>query len=127
MSDRQLGKKKILVVDDLEDNLYLLSALLAAKGYEVEAINSGKLAIEAIETASPDIILLDVWMPEMDGYEVCKVLKANPLTKDIPIIFISALNKATDKTQAFDAGGDDYITKPFQIEEVVARVEHQLS
>lgn len=117
---------KILIVDDRRDNIELLSAILTSQGYEVEKSTGGKLAIEASKTDPPDLILLDVSMPEMDGFEVCRILKSDRLTQDIPIIFISALSEVENKTQAFDFGGNDYITKPFQIEEVIARVKNQL-
>ncbi len=122
----QSNREKILVVDDRPDNLELLSTILTSQGYEVEESDRGKLAIEAAKAGSPDIILLDISMPEIDGFEVCQRLRSDPKTKDIPIIFISALKEATNKTQAFAFGGNDYITKPFQIEEVIARVKNQL-
>ncbi|MGV2831374.1 diguanylate cyclase domain-containing protein [Myxosarcina sp. GI1(2024)] len=127
MSQRLLSElEEVLVVDDRADNLELLSTVLRLQGYKVEQANSGRAALEKVKVAPPDIILLDISMPEMSGYEVCKLLKANPSTNNIPVIFISVLNEAIDKLEAFRAGGDDYITKPFQIEEVVARVRNQL-
>ncbi|MEL6578678.1 MAG: diguanylate cyclase [Cyanobacteria bacterium J06621_12] len=117
---------KILVVDDKLDNVELLSTILVLQGYKVEKCNCGKLAIESAIAILPDLILLDISMPEMDGFSVCKILKQNSITQDIPIIFISALNEVENKTQGFKYGGNDYITKPFQIEEVTVRVEHQL-
>ena len=119
--------KTILVVDDMSDNLRILSALLSQKGYEVQKVLNGNLALKAAQTAPPDLILLDICMPEMDGYEVCQQLKAAPQTREIPVIFLSALDNVFDKVKAFQVGGVDYITKPFQVEEVLARVEHQLS
>ncbi|HEY9674518.1 MAG TPA: response regulator [Waterburya sp.] len=120
-------KKNILVVDDTPENLQLLVGMLSEKGYEVRPVPSGKLAISGAQIFPPDLILLDIMMPGMDGYEVCKQLKADERTKDIPVIFISALSDVLDKVKAFSVGGVDYITKPFQMEEVVARVETHLA
>ncbi len=117
----------ILLVDDTLDNLRLLSAMLSAQGYEVRSVTNGATALMGIDAQPPDLILLDINMPEMSGYEVCQRLKANPQTQLIPVIFISALNEAIDKVRAFAIGGCDYITKPFQVEEVLARIEHQLT
>jgi signal transduction histidine kinase len=119
-------KSSILVVDDTPANLRLLVNLLTENGYKVRAVPRGKLALAGIKTAPPDLILLDIMMPEMDGYEVCEKLKADPETKEIPVIFISAINEVLDKVKAFAVGGVDYISKPFQVEEVLARVETQL-
>jgi len=116
----------ILIVDDTTENLQLLSNILKESGYKVRPATSGKLALQAVEAQKPDLILLDIKMPEMNGYEVCTILKSNPDTKDIPILFISALNDINDKLKAFQAGGLDYITKPFQFEEVKARVSTHL-
>ena len=118
--------EKILVVDDQLDNLELLSTLLSHQEYEVEIKYDGKSAIEAARANPPDVILLDIHLPEMDGFEVCRRIKNNSNTEDIPIIFISSLNEAGDKTQAFKCGGSDYIARPFQDEEVIVRVENQL-
>lgn len=117
---------KILVVDDQPSNLRYLSNILAQRGYKVQRAISGKLALNAVFSSPPDLILLDIIMPEMTGFEVCKRLKANEQTRDIPVIFLSVLDDATDKVKAFKVGGVDYITKPFQIEEVLARIENQL-
>ncbi|MDO9214834.1 MAG: two-component system response regulator [Methylococcales bacterium] len=116
----------ILIVDDTLANLQFLAVLLKEEGYKVRPANSGKLALQAITQKKPDLILLDIKMPEMDGYQVCETLKNNPQTKDIPIIFISALSDVSDKVRAFYVGGVDYITKPFQLEEVKARVATHL-
>ncbi len=116
----------ILIVDDTVENLQLLSNILKETGYKVRPATNGKLALKAVETKQPDLILLDIKMPEMNGYEVCSILKANPATKDIPVLFISALNDINDKLNAFQVGGLDYITKPFQFEEVKARVSTHL-
>lgn len=117
----------ILIVDDTPANLRLLSEMLAAQGYAVRPAPDGALALAAVQAEPPDLILLDIRMPEMDGYEVCERLKADRQTRDIPVIFISALGETEDKLKAFAAGGVDYITKPFQIEEVRARVEAHLA
>ncbi len=119
-------KVDILVVDDKADNLHFLSDILTPIGYNVQTVSNGRLALNAIEASRPDLILLDVMMPGMDGYEVCQRLKTDASTKAIPIIFLSALDDVLDKVIAFKLGGVDYITKPFQFEEVVARVKTQL-
>ncbi|MDB9511918.1 response regulator [Kamptonema animale CS-326] len=116
----------ILIVDDMVDNLRLLSDLLTEQGYKVRGVSKGTMALKAAKSFSPDLILLDIMMPEMDGYEVCQHLKAAENTRDIPIIFISALNDAADQLKAFGVGGVDYITKPFRIEEILARVKNHL-
>ncbi|MGB3311655.1 MAG: ATP-binding protein [Nodosilinea sp.] len=116
----------ILIVDDTPDNLRLLSAMLGRHQLRVRKSLTGQWAIAAAQVAPPDLILLDIKMPEMSGYEVCERLKADPMTQAIPIIFISALDDAIDKVKAFAAGGADYITKPFQEAEVLARIAHQL-
>ncbi|NET28555.1 response regulator [Okeania sp. SIO1I7] len=117
----------ILVVDDTPANLQLLIGLLSKKGYTVRPIPSGKLALQGIHLDYPDLILLDISMPDMDGYEVCKHLKTDPRTQDIPVIFISALDDVFDKIKAFEVGGIDYITKPFHAEEVFSRVKTHIT
>ena len=117
----------ILIVDDTPDNLDLLAAILKKRGYQSLCVDNGAEAIEAAHSGWAELILLDIQMPEMDGYEVCERLKADEETKDIPIIFISALNEFTDKKKAFKAGGTDYINKPFEIKEVVVRVANQMA
>ena len=119
-------KGNILLVDDQPQNLKLLSDLLEEQGYEVQQAINGVIALQAVAVGSPDVILLDIYMPELDGYTVCQKLKANPKTQDIPVIFVSALDEAWDKVKAFSVGGSDYITKPFKTVEVLARVENQL-
>ncbi|HEY9725644.1 MAG TPA: response regulator, partial [Chroococcales cyanobacterium] len=119
-------KGNILAVDDTPVNLHLLAKMLSEQGYKVRITPNGKLALKSVSINPPDLILLDILMPQMDGYEVCQRLKADERTRDIPIIFISALSEAFDKVKAFEVGGADYITKPFQVEEVLARVENQL-
>lgn len=121
------NRGNILIVDDTPENLQVLSATLLERGYKVRGVINGKMAIRAAKSGSPDLILLDIKMPEMNGYEVCAKLKADGQTSEIPIIFISALDEVLDKVKAFQIGGVDYITKPFQVEEVLARVEHQLT
>ncbi len=116
----------ILIVDDTPANLRLLSKMLAKRKYRVRPVRDGSLALAAAQAERPDLILLDIRMPGMDGYEVCERLKTEPSTQDIPIIFISALDATADKLRAFSVGGVDYVTKPFQVEEVLARVETHL-
>ncbi len=122
-----LNSADILIVDDVPENLRLLSNILLSKGYNARKALNGQMALKAVAGALPDLILLDIMMPNMNGYQVCECLKTDPRTADIPVIFLSALSEAFDKVKAFAAGGADYITKPFQVEEVLARVENQLS
>ena len=117
----------ILAIDDTPENLALLSQMLTEKGYKVRSVTKGSTALRGAKAAPPDLILLDVKMPEMNGYEVCRYLKADELTRNIPVIFISALGDVFDKVKAFQAGGVDYITKPFQVEEVLARLDTHLT
>jgi len=116
----------ILVVDDTPANLLLLTGMLTQSGYKVTAVSAGKLALQTAKHDPPDLILLDVMMPEMNGYEVCKRLKTDEQLAEIPVIFISALDDTMDKVKAFQVGGVDYITKPFQLREVQARVATHL-
>ncbi|MEP6516463.1 response regulator [Microcoleus vaginatus] len=129
MTQNQIEENKgnILIVDDTPENLQVLSATLADRGYKVRGVINGKMAIRAARSGSPDLILLDIKMPEMDGYEVCTQLKEDPKTSEIPVIFISALDEVLDKVTAFQVGGVDYVTKPFHVAEVLARIEHQLT
>ncbi|MEG4807168.1 response regulator [Microcoleus sp. F8-D3] len=120
------NRANILVVDDTPENLRLLAGILSEKGYQVRPVPNGKLALSAAQKIPPDLVLLDIMMPEMDGYQVCQQLKASEITKDIPVIFISAINDVLDKVKAFAVGGVDFITKPFQVEEVLARIETHL-
>lgn len=117
----------ILIVDDTPDNLDLLSAILNKRGYQTRCVDSGLAAIEIARTGWAELILLDIQMPEIDGYEVCQRLKADERTREIPVIFISALDDFLDKKKAFSVGGVDYITKPFQIKEVVVRIVNQIT
>jgi PleD family two-component response regulator len=130
--NRHLERRKrsgadILVVDDTRENLRLLVRLLAEQGFKVRPTTSGSMALTAAQISPPDLVLLDIMMPEMNGYEVCQHLKADPQTRDIPIIFISALDEPENIVRAFAMGGVDYITKPFQNEEVLARVNTHLT
>jgi diguanylate cyclase (GGDEF)-like protein len=117
----------ILIVDDMPNNLRFLSTTLTEQGYKVRSVTEGLMALTVAEAAKPDLILLDIMMPNIDGYEVCQRLKANEQTCDIPVIFLSALDEVLDKVKAFSVGGVDYITKPFQLEEVLARIQTHLS
>lgn len=130
MTDLELlhndSRGDILVVDDTPVNLHLLKKMFSKQGYKVRIINNGNLVMRSVLASMPDLILLDIMMPEINGYEVCKMLKADELTRNIPVIFISALSETFDKVQAFKVGGVDYISKPFHNEEVLARVENQM-
>ncbi len=117
----------ILVVDDTPENLRLLMGILVEQGYRVRPVSSGSRALATIRSELPDLVLLDIKIPDMSGYEVCEQLKADERTCDIPVIFLSALNEVVDKLKGFEVGGVDYITKPFQPEEVLARVETHLT
>ncbi|MGD1715181.1 diguanylate cyclase domain-containing protein [Dapis sp. BLCC M172] len=125
--ESEIITNNILIVDDQIPNLRVLTSMLKEKNYQVRKATDGETAIEAVEIEPPDLIILDIKMPGMDGYEVCKSLKSNDATKHIPIIFISALSEVFDKVKAFEVGGNDYITKPFQEEEVLARIKSQLT
>lgn len=126
-AENNSSKGDILIVDDRIENIYVLSEMLTNNGYEVRQLLSGKQALQVANYDPPELILLDIMMPEMDGYEVCKKLKANPKTAEIPIIFISAKSHFLDKIKAFHVGGVDYITKPFFLGEVLCRVETHLA
>lgn len=117
----------ILVVDDTPANLKLLTSLLNANGYKVRPASSGGIALRSIASKLPDLVLLDIRMPEMDGFEVCERLKADENTQDIPVIFISAMDDVREKVKAFNVGGIDYVTKPFEPEEVLARVNTHIT
>ena len=122
-----MPQSKIMIVDDNPANLKLLEDMLLQEGHEVRSFPLGRLALAAAMKIPPDLILLDINMPELNGYEVCEKLRSTPELSDIPVIFLSALNDTQDKVQAFRAGGVDYISKPFQFEEVQARVETHLN
>jgi diguanylate cyclase (GGDEF)-like protein/PAS domain S-box-containing protein len=117
----------ILIVDDIPDNLRVLSTALTEHGYQVRCAKNASMALMGAQNALPDLILLDIKMPDIDGYELCQQLKTDPTIRDIPVIFLSALDDAFDKVKAFAVGGVDYITKPFHVQEVIVRVEHQLA
>lgn len=120
------SEKTILIVDDSELNIQVLSDILKEKSYRIALARSGRVALEFVEMKKPDLILLDIMMPEIDGFEVCRRLKSRPETKAIPIIFISGLDKSEDIVRGFKAGAVDYIVKPFQKEVVLARVNTHL-
>jgi diguanylate cyclase (GGDEF)-like protein len=124
ISDQQIS---ILVVDDIADNLQILAKTLTNQGYQVRCAKNGSMALRGASTILPDLILLDIKMPDLDGYEVCQQLKANKETCDIPVIFLSALDDVLDKVKAFEVGGVDYISKPIQVKEVLVRVKNQIS
>ncbi|MDJ1185061.1 diguanylate cyclase domain-containing protein [Roseofilum casamattae] len=127
IASTNLVGRDILIVDDMPDNLRLLSTMLTEEGYKVRKALNGQRAIASCRAHPPDLILLDINMPGMNGYQVCEMLKSHPKTAEIPIIFLSALDEATNKLLAFERGALDYISKPFQVQEVLARVRHQLS
>ncbi|WP_055076630.1 PleD family two-component system response regulator [Pseudanabaena sp. 'Roaring Creek'] len=120
-------KECVLVVDDTPPNLHLLITMLTRKGYHARGVEDGYMALSDIHSDPPDLVLLDINMPHMNGFQVCQQLKSSVLTRDIPVIFISARDEVLDKVEAFAVGGVDYITKPFQIAEVLARIENQLT
>lgn len=120
------ARVSILVVDDTAENLRLLGTVLRENGYEARPVPNGKLALQAVTIDPPDLILMDINMPDMNGIDVCEELKMDERTMDIPVIFVSALGEPFDKVRAFSVGGVDYITKPFQFEEVLARVRTHL-
>lgn len=121
------NKKTVLIVDDIRDNLIILNTILSENGYDVRSAINGQMVLDFVKNELPNIILLDIKMPQMDGFEVCRRLKADVKTKEIPIIFVSSLVEINDKMKAFQSGGVDYITKPFQADEVLARVKTHLS
>ncbi|WP_416674890.1 hybrid sensor histidine kinase/response regulator [Egbenema bharatensis] len=125
-ASNQVITGNILIVDDTPANLRLLSAMLRHEGHEVRMAITGTAALRTIQVELPDLILLDINMPQINGYEICEQLKANEQTCEIPVIFLSAFDGVIDKVKAFQAGGADYVSKPFQVEEVLIRVRHQL-
>ncbi|MEA5537221.1 response regulator [Crocosphaera sp. XPORK-15E] len=126
MTEKNIKQAKILIIDDNPSNLKLLTKILVEQNYRVRIAPSAKLGINSVMAEAPDLILLDIKMPDMDGYTICQQFKANEQTRDIPIIFVSGLEDVMDKVKAFKMGGVDYIVKPFATEEVIARVENQL-
>jgi diguanylate cyclase (GGDEF)-like protein len=125
-SQAEKHQANILIVDDIPDNLRVLSNTLGDQGYKVRSVINGTMALRVARSVHPDLILLDIKMPDIDGYQVCEQLKSDPETQDIPVIFLSALDETLDKVKAFSVGGVDYITKPFHFEEVLARINNQL-
>lgn len=121
-----MSPKVILIVDDVPENLRLLASMLITRGYEIRKSINGKMALRSVETDPPDLILLDIMLPDLSGYQVCEVIRSSPTHSNTPIIFMSALDGTFDKVRAFQAGGTDYVTKPFAVEEVIARIENQL-
>ena len=127
MNQSQKFLPKILIVDDVPDNLRLLSTTLSQQGYKIRCAKNGAMALMGARNDLPNLILLDINMPDLDGYQVCQQLKADPATSSIPVIFLSAQDDIQDKVKAFSIGGADFIGKPFQVEEVLVRVKNQLA
>lgn len=126
IKNKAQNKAKILVVDDTPASLKLLTDIMKAEGYEVRSAISGELALNAAMSNPPDLILLDIRMPEIDGFEVCRRLKASSLTQDVPVIFVSAASETDEKVQGFQLGAVDYVTKPYQRDELLSRVRAHL-
>lgn len=118
---------KILIVDDVMSNVLLLKGLLTNEKFAIATASNGRQALEQVEKENPDLVLLDVMMPDMSGFEVAQHLKSNPNTADIPIIFLTALNSTADIVKGFQVGANDFISKPFNKEELIIRVTHQIS
>ncbi len=116
----------ILIVDDVADNIRLLSRILVKRGYQTRKALNGRIALTAIEASKPDLILLDIQMPDMTGYELCALIKSDPNTYDIPIIFLSANDDPSEKRKAIHLGGADYIAKPFNIEQLIEAIKKQI-
>ena len=127
MTDAQPPDIDILIVDDTPTNLAILEEILTYHKYGVRPALNGEMAINAVKNKIPDLVLLDIMMPGMDGYEVCRRLKADPAATHVPVLFISALDRTEDIVNAFESGGVDYISKPFQEEEVLARIRTHLT
>lgn len=125
-SDSQ-EKKLILIVDDVLQNLQVIGTALIDAGYEISMATSGQQCLDMLENIYPDLILLDIMMPEMNGYEVCKRIKSNEILKEIPVIFLTAKTETKDVLDAFEVGGSDYVTKPFNQAELLARVNTHIS
>jgi CheY-like chemotaxis protein len=120
--DTNAGKQMIMLVDDFPSTLMVLEKMLKRANYNVRTFSSGKLALEAVEEVNPDLVLLDIEMPDMDGYEVCTKLKANPRLTDVPVLFLSAADEPMDKVKAFNCGASDFLTKPYHPGEILSRV-----
>jgi PleD family two-component response regulator len=127
MSDQSANPGSVLVVDDTLGNLRLLGSLLGEEGYDVRPVSSGRQALQAVEHDLPDLILLDVNMPVMDGYEVCRRLRETEHARTVPVIFVTAWTDRAYMVKAFEVGGTDYVTKPFLFEEVLARVRTHIA
>ncbi|MEG3924241.1 response regulator [Microcoleus sp. D3_18a_C4] len=127
LNELETYKGNILIVDDLPENLRFLTRILTKEGYKVRCVTNGAMALRTVRHYPPDVVLLDIKMPDMNGYQVCQALKSDENTSEIPIIFLSALDQVFDKLKAFKVGGSDYISKPFQLEEVVVRLETQVT
>jgi len=127
IDELETPKGNILIVDDLPENLHFLTEILTKNGYIVRCVTNGSMALRTVRHNPPDALLLDIKMPDMDGYQVCEALKSDENTSEIPIIFLSALDQVFDKVKAFKVGGVDYISKPFEPEEVLARLETHLT
>ncbi|MEG4068268.1 response regulator [Microcoleus sp. Pol11C2] len=127
INELETYKGNILIVDDIQENLRFLTRILTNEGYKVRGVINGTMALRTVRHYPPDAILLDIKMPDMDGYQVCEALKSDEKTSEIPIIFLSALDQVLDKVKAFKVGGADYISKPFQLEEVLVRLETQVT
>ena len=127
MTHQSTPLASLLVVDDTLENLRLLGDMLGEEGYEVRPVSNGRHALQAVEHDPPDLVLLDVNMPDMDGYEVCRQLRAKDPLKDVPVIFLTAWTDRAYMVKAFEVGGTDYVTKPFLFEEVLARVTTHLA
>src|SRR4051812_17849291 len=117
-----VATRPVLLVDDMPASLELLAAIVESAGYEIQTASNGADALQIAAAAPPDLILLDVQMPGLDGFEVCRRLKASAVTKDVPVIFLTALSEQEDKARGFEVGGADYVIKPFHADEVLARV-----
>lgn len=122
-----MSKKKILVVEDEESLLKLESILLTSKGYEVQGVTTGQAALDAIAEETPDLVLLDIMLPEMDGFEVCRRIKENPRTKDLPVVMLTAKKSREDMARGQQVGADWYITKPFKSVNVIETIQRFLN
>lgn len=127
IDELETPKGNILIVDDLPENLHFLTEVLTKQGYKVRCVTNGSMALRTVRNHPPDAIFMDIKMPDMDGYQVCEALKLDENTSEIPIIFLSALDQVFDKVKAFKVGGVDYISKPFEPEEVLVRLETHLT
>ena len=122
-----MAKQKILIVEDEESLLKLESILLTSKGYDVRGVNNGQLALDAMQEDCPDLVLLDIMLPEIDGFEVCQRIKDNPATKDIPVIMLTAKKSREDMARGEQVGADWYITKPFKSAMVIETIQRFLN